>query len=245
LQPWAGAAAQEKQKADKSAAPLDTPQSINKPQPPQPAQSAKPADRRDLEAVQEEAAEAIAEEQSRAEELRADLADKRQELKDQISELAELQARSATERISNAEVRRLQREIGKLQAEIMAMAQSAASEATWQVISCELQKEFAKVREKIDVRIAARLDNEIRKAQQRALSQSAGQGEATALTADNIVQLKMYGVTPEYIESLRKPGYDNLQMKMHGVTEEFIKDARRRMQKHFSESVDQAENARD
>lgn len=242
LQPWANASAQEKQKAEKSAAPLDTPQPGNKPQPPQPpqpAQSAEPADSRDLEAAQDEAADAIADEQSRAEELRADLDEKRQELNDQIRELAELQARGAAEKISAAEVKRIQREIGKLQAEIAAMAQRAARESTSQMISQELQQELAQVREKIEVRIATKLDREMRKVQERALAdglaQSSGQqgkGESTALTAENIVQLKMYGVTPEYIEMLRRMGYDNLQirevvqLKMHGVTEDFIKEAR-------------------
>ena len=238
LQPWANAAAQEKQKAEKSAAPLDTPQPKSIPQPAQPAPPTRPADPADLEAAPDEAADA-ADEQSRAEELRADLDEKRQELNEQIRELAELQARGAAEKISAAEVRRIQREIGKLQSEIATMAQRAARESTAHIISQELQQELAQVREKIDVRIATKLDREMRKAQEQALAdglaQSSGQqgkGESNALTADNIVQLKMYGVTPEYIEMLRRLGYDNLpvkevvQLKMHGVTEEFIRDAR-------------------
>ena len=52
------------------------------------------------------------------------------------------------------------------------------------------------------------------------------------LTAEAIIQMKMYDVTPEYIEMLRKQGYDNLsvrqvtQLKMHDVNETFIQEAR-------------------
>ncbi len=51
------------------------------------------------------------------------------------------------------------------------------------------------------------------------------------LTAENLVRLKMHNVTPEYIEAIKKAGYDDVtvrqicDLKMHGVTPEFIKQA--------------------
>jgi len=58
-----------------------------------------------------------------------------------------------------------------------------------------------------------------------------GEGQGSSLSADQIIQLRMAGVTPEYIEAMRKLGYDNLSarqlanMRLHGVTEQFIKEA--------------------
>lgn len=64
--------------------------------------------------------------------------------------------------------------------------------------------------------------------------QSSGQGKAVSseLTADQIIELKMHDVSPEFIESMRKAGLDNLtarelsQLRIHGITEEFVRQAR-------------------
>ncbi len=51
------------------------------------------------------------------------------------------------------------------------------------------------------------------------------------LTADNLVRLKIAGVTPEYIEAMKRTGLEDLtvrqicDLKMHNVTPEFIKQA--------------------
>ncbi|MBL8203806.1 MAG: M56 family metallopeptidase [Blastocatellia bacterium] len=51
-----------------------------------------------------------------------------------------------------------------------------------------------------------------------------------SLTADNLVRLKMYNITPEYIEAIKKAGYDDVtvrqicELKMHNITPEFIKE---------------------
>lgn len=51
------------------------------------------------------------------------------------------------------------------------------------------------------------------------------------LTADNLVRLKIAGVTPEYIEALKRAGLEDLtvrqisELKMHDVNPEFIKQA--------------------
>jgi beta-lactamase regulating signal transducer with metallopeptidase domain/uncharacterized protein YnzC (UPF0291/DUF896 family) len=56
-------------------------------------------------------------------------------------------------------------------------------------------------------------------------------GKEEGLTADNLVRLKMHDVTPEYIEAIKKAGYDDIsvrqivELKTHEVTPEFIKQA--------------------
>ncbi|MGE0887344.1 MAG: M56 family metallopeptidase [Blastocatellales bacterium] len=65
-------------------------------------------------------------------------------------------------------------------------------------------------------------------------AQNGGQGKALSseLTADQIIELKMHDVSPEFIESMRKAGLDNLtirelsQLRIHGITEEFVRQAR-------------------
>lgn len=52
-----------------------------------------------------------------------------------------------------------------------------------------------------------------------------------ALSADSLIRLKIAGVTPEYIEAMKRAGLDDLsvrqicELKMHDVTPEFIKQA--------------------
>ncbi len=58
-----------------------------------------------------------------------------------------------------------------------------------------------------------------------------GSGSGSGLTAEKIIEMKMHGVTPEFIESMRKLGYDGLtakelvDLRIHGVTEEYIKES--------------------
>jgi beta-lactamase regulating signal transducer with metallopeptidase domain/N-acetylglutamate synthase-like GNAT family acetyltransferase len=64
--------------------------------------------------------------------------------------------------------------------------------------------------------------------------QSAGQGQGKSgdLTVDQLIQMRSVGVTPEYIEAIRKLGYSDLTVKQAidlrsvGVSEEFIQQAR-------------------
>ena len=62
--------------------------------------------------------------------------------------------------------------------------------------------------------------------------QAQGQGKSGELTVDQLIEMKTAGVTPEYIESIRKLGYSELTAKQAtelrglGVDEEFVKQAR-------------------
>ncbi|MBO0862212.1 MAG: hypothetical protein J2P21_27700 [Chloracidobacterium sp.] len=51
------------------------------------------------------------------------------------------------------------------------------------------------------------------------------------LTVENLIRLRMYNVTPEYIEAIKKAGYEDVtarqitELKMHDITPDFIKQA--------------------
>jgi beta-lactamase regulating signal transducer with metallopeptidase domain len=51
------------------------------------------------------------------------------------------------------------------------------------------------------------------------------------LTVENLIRLRMYNVAPEYIEAIKKAGYEDLtvrqitELKMHDITPDFIKQA--------------------
>ena len=51
------------------------------------------------------------------------------------------------------------------------------------------------------------------------------------LTAESLIRLRMYNVTPEYIEAIKKAGYEDVtapqitELKMHDITPDFIKQA--------------------
>jgi beta-lactamase regulating signal transducer with metallopeptidase domain len=53
------------------------------------------------------------------------------------------------------------------------------------------------------------------------------------LTVESLVRLRMYNVTPEYIEAVKKAGYEDVtvrqitELKMHDITPDFIKQAQR------------------
>jgi beta-lactamase regulating signal transducer with metallopeptidase domain len=62
--------------------------------------------------------------------------------------------------------------------------------------------------------------------------QGAGQGRSGELTVEQLIEMKAVGVTPEYIEAIRKLGYSELtakqavELRSLGIDEEFIKQAR-------------------
>jgi bla regulator protein blaR1 len=59
-----------------------------------------------------------------------------------------------------------------------------------------------------------------------------GQGKSGELTVEQLIEMKAVGVTPEYIESIRKLGYSDLtakqavELRSLGINEEFVKQAR-------------------
>jgi beta-lactamase regulating signal transducer with metallopeptidase domain len=62
--------------------------------------------------------------------------------------------------------------------------------------------------------------------------QGQGQGKSGELTVDQLIEMKAVGVTPEYIESIRRLGYGELtakqaiELRSLGINEEFVKQAR-------------------
>jgi beta-lactamase regulating signal transducer with metallopeptidase domain len=56
-------------------------------------------------------------------------------------------------------------------------------------------------------------------------------GKDEGLTVENLIRLRMYNVTPEYIEAIKKAGYEDVtvrqiaELKMSGITPDFIKQA--------------------
>lgn len=62
--------------------------------------------------------------------------------------------------------------------------------------------------------------------------QGQGQGKSGELTVEQLIEMKAVGVTPEYIESIRRLGYSELtakqavELRSLGIDEEFVKQAR-------------------
>lgn len=65
-------------------------------------------------------------------------------------------------------------------------------------------------------------------------AQSDGQGASQSgeLTADQIIQMKIHDVTPEYIEAMRRAGFENfgvkqaIEFRVHGIDEAYVKQVR-------------------
>jgi len=76
--------------------------------------------------------------------------------------------------------------------------------------------------------------------QGRGTGQGTGQGRPGELTIEQLIQMRGVGVTPEYIELIRKLGYSDLTVKQaidlraQGIGEEYIKLARGWMNGHVS-----------
>jgi beta-lactamase regulating signal transducer with metallopeptidase domain len=68
--------------------------------------------------------------------------------------------------------------------------------------------------------------------QQKTASNPQANEPSSPVSAEQSQQMKLFGITPEFIESVRKMGFDNLsvnqlvQMRVHKIDEEFIKQAR-------------------
>jgi beta-lactamase regulating signal transducer with metallopeptidase domain len=77
-------------------------------------------------------------------------------------------------------------------------------------------------------------DEDSEEDEQQGTGQGVGQGagQGAELSADQLIQMKIHGITPEYIESVRKLGFDNLsirqlvEMRVHNIDEAFVKEAR-------------------
>jgi beta-lactamase regulating signal transducer with metallopeptidase domain len=66
----------------------------------------------------------------------------------------------------------------------------------------------------------------------KGIGQGQGQGKSGELDVDDLIAMKALGVTPEYIESIRKLGYSELtaehaiELRSLGIDEEYVKQAR-------------------
>jgi beta-lactamase regulating signal transducer with metallopeptidase domain/predicted metallopeptidase len=55
----------------------------------------------------------------------------------------------------------------------------------------------------------------------------------SGMTVEAIIRMKMHDVTPEFVESIRRAGFDNLsveelvKLRMHGISEEYIKETQK------------------
>jgi beta-lactamase regulating signal transducer with metallopeptidase domain len=58
-------------------------------------------------------------------------------------------------------------------------------------------------------------------------------GASSGMTVETIIKMKMHGVTPEFVESMRRAGFGNLsveelvKLRMHGISEEYIKETQK------------------
>jgi beta-lactamase regulating signal transducer with metallopeptidase domain len=55
----------------------------------------------------------------------------------------------------------------------------------------------------------------------------------SGMTVEAVIKMKMHGVTPEFVESIRRAGFGNLsveelvKLRMHGISEEYIKETQK------------------
>jgi len=76
-------------------------------------------------------------------------------------------------------------------------------------------------------------DNDAQSTQEPNPAPSKSAGVSSGMTVEAIIRMKMYGVTPEFIESIRRAGFANLsveelvKLRMHGISEEYIKETQK------------------
>ena len=172
----------------------------------------------------------------------ADLQEKAAKLMAEKAALDALQVKPGQEKLSATEAQEVAfkaAEIAKLQAEVDAKlaggfdqlakrkAELAALDANAKV-AADVQVEMAQAQ-------AALIDAQRaqQNAQLDAQQQAKQKAEENSLTPDNLVNMKINGVSSEYIEAMRKAGFENLtirqivELKIHGIDEAYIKEAQR------------------
>lgn len=89
------------------------------------------------------------------------------------------------------------------------------------------EAEDSHAQEEAEARAEAEAD-----ARREAQDSSQSKTRNTELTADQIIEMRAAGVTPEFVEAMRKQGFDNLtvreltQLSVHGINADYIKQAR-------------------
>ena len=173
-------------------------------------------------------------------ELPADVAESVTQLAQERKKLAALQEKAANDELSSTEkeeMTRVQVKISAMQEELrgtLAMVVPPDPPSALAPIAAPLPSPFpspmpsvrpmAEVPPELALVVAAMQD-----VKQKDKDKDTDKDDG--LTADNLIRLKMYGVTPEFIEAIKKAGYDDVtvrqicDLKMHGVTPEFIKQA--------------------
>jgi bla regulator protein blaR1 len=93
-----------------------------------------------------------------------------------------------------------------------------------------------------DVALAAQDDQEVQEDDENTQEPDSSKRESlsSGMTVETIIKLKMHGVTPEFIESMRRAGFDNLsaaelvKLRMHGISEEYIKETQKASKEKLS-----------
>ncbi len=151
--------------------------------------------------------------------------------------LEALLKKAEKEKLSASEAQELARgaeKIAKLEAELNAQlvseidAESKADGAALVAEKDAIEAITAQVQAQVSFRDAQNAQqNALLEAQQEAKQKA----EENSLTPNNLVQMKIHGVTSEYIEAMRKAGFEKLtimqiiEMKIHGIDEAYIKEA--------------------